>query len=528
MLLRFPVNENTITAATESAVEALGKMHENEKLIDEYRLLVEELVRKLVGASAPGAELTLDVSENHRKFRLRFSCAGKPVSLTRENEDDLSGLLLDEYADCLQQSYTAGTNHVSFSAAVTFDRFLLRCAISFAAALVCYTVARFFLPESALVWIDSNLFFPISTIFTEAMTMLATPVAFFSLAASLISLYMSWDNNRRLDRVIVRYFASSVAVIVIGFASAMLLKNAFRAFDPEVYATARVDILGATLGGFFEEAVVSNLVEIFFSENPLPMLLFSVLMALAAVRLFGRTGENVRGGILGLHGIFSQMLNFLYSLAPFFLFFSVVTSLYDSGYSFLWRVLLFLALLTIPCCLALLGYAFSLRLSGLPLRDFREKYGAVVLENLRIGSNIQAFPYNRRQLRRITGLPRAYLNETLRLGTIMNMDGSSLVTSFAITLYVNCCGIRLPWHLQLALFLVLLLVSAGAPNQPGSCLLIMVVLFRFVGISSVLLADILVVEVFFGKFYSFLNSLGDIVSIASYTQTSRAKQQAED
>ena len=110
----------------------------------------------------------------------------------------------------------------------------------------------------------------------------------------------------------------------------------------------------------------------------------------------------------------------------------------------------------------------------------------------------------------------------------MDMDGNCVVISMGIILLLSECQISMDLFDQIGLMFIIIVISYGAPNQPGSFLICMIVLMNYSGISINMCGLILIVEVFTSKFYSFTNAFGNITSIVIDAKRKQRRQSKEE
>jgi len=95
----------------------------------------------------------------------------------------------------------------------------------------------------------------------------------------------------------------------------------------------------------------------------------------------------------------------------------------------------------------------------------------------------------------------------------MNMDGNCIVISVGIIGMIISTGTVMNPSKLMMIGLTVILLSVGAPNQPGSFLISLIVLMSFIGVSDNLYSDLVIIECFYGKIYSSINSIGDIITM---------------
>ena len=518
MQASYIADVSSIGAITEYADGIMKSNGIAKKLRSEYRLIIEEIALRLIGCARTKSELTVTSTKKHGKLRFDFSCPGSTILLTSTDEYDIGGVILEEYSDFLSQSYIGGINTVYFSTSVSGKPFFISTSVAILAGIITALILN-----SADALDDVTVFSSIMSVFTKFISAIATPVTFLSLSSAIIHLTMSREKNNHLRSLVTRYIVFSVSAVLLGDIFARLQYRLFPLFDLSFYVVDPDSFMGSTFLEFVEHSVPDNLITPLLSDNPLPLLILAVLCGYASVTIFGSEGTALRNGIMSFKALFSRILELVYKTLPFFVYFAMLSGCQHEGLGYFLRIGYLIVVISIAIILFAALYMLALRITGIKFKDFMHDYGSIILDNLKIGSNILALPYNRRSLRRKTSHSRSYLDDGLTLGTIVNMNGSSLLTSFFI-LYLICSGgIQPEWYVYLSTIAILILLSVGAPNQPGSFLLVSIVLLKHIGVSDALVADALIIEAVFGRTSSFLNSLGDIVSIVIEDRKKKTK-----
>lgn len=512
----FPAKIESVAPLVEYVGAALEKEKVNPKLSYEYQLLVEEIVYKLVDHARPKSEITVEIFKRLGGLNIYLTCPGKAVVLAQEDEFDLGGKIIESFSDYLRQSYSAGVNRITFASTTTeSNRFLLFTALSIALSVIAAVVLKLFCTAEQLSWLDESIVYPVVCLFTRCMQTMATPVAFFSLAAFLVTLRQSLTADRRLIQISVRNFLVSLIALGIGFVVWQIYKVLDISLQLPFSKNDADYFIGNKVSDFLDQIVANNIIDPFKISNPIPMLVIGVLLGIAAGDIFGPEGEGARRGIASINGLFCKMTDLVYNTIPIFMFFSLLSGWMQTGFVYFFMLIRNLLLFIPAIFLLLVVYVFELLIAGVsPLRFFLD-YKDVLWENLKIGSNLNALPYNKRMLHRKTKIPRDLLDAGLQLGGLMNMDGNCIMVSTGIMGMLISTGVSMTTVEFFMLVFVSILLSVGAPNQPGSFLLSIIVLMSLVGINGNLYADLLVVEALFGKVYSCLNAVGDIVTMVT-------------
>ena len=166
------------------------------------------------------------------------------------------------------------------------------------------------------------------------------------------------------------------------------------------------------------------------------------------------------------------------------------------------------------CFLVLfVSYAVRLRAHGIKVIPFMRKLGPLLRENASIGSAIDATPYNIRYCVKTFKMKRAMLERNLPVLAEINLDGNCFILMMFTLTFVFISGMEVPLLNFIGLGLLVLFLSFGAPNQPGSILIgTLIILMYFKSID--LLCAAIYSEAFLGIAQNLINVIGDIVMVA--------------
>lgn len=481
-------------------------------LSSEYQLLLEEIALKLISCADEGDSISVTTRNWIHSMTVTFNCPGRQVTLGAESDADFGGIILEEFSDHLRQTYSSRINHIKFSSG-TFNNITLYSAISFVLALAAIFVLNNFWSADDLEWLCSEIVYPVSDLFINLIKILATPVAFLSLTNFLIETGKTLGLDRRTFSIAGKYLFMSILAISFAFLLWFFVKPYIR--SEELIDSNVVNFLGNNPKEFISNLTGDTILYPFTLSNPIPLLLSSVLTGISIGQIFGKEGSFLVDAVSSFNSLFCRMLNLAYGVLPLFVFTSVLYMWISGG----WKeiiVCFWLVLSLVLCMVLFFGvYFILLAVSGVNPFEFFKKYSRVIIENIRIGSNADALPYNRRVLLRKEHIQRLYLNESLSLGVAMNMNGSCLVVTAAVLFQISWSKISISSSEMLIMIIILILLSIGAPNQPGSFMICISVLAGYLGLPDSELPKFLIVEAFLGKLYSSVNSIGDIVTIVS-------------
>ena len=210
----------------------------------------------------------------------------------------------------------------------------------------------------------------------------------------------------------------------------------------------------------------------------------------------------------------SRILTLIMAALPFFLFTAVLDVLLRRGYMVLLNLLELYLIVIVSQLLLWLYYALRLKRVGLKPLSFFESLRDLLRENYLINSAIDAAPYNIRWCVLNLKLNRKRLQESMPIMAQINLDGNCFLITLTALLFMSYSSGNLTPLSVIEIGILVLFLSMGAPNQPGSCLVgILIILFHMKAFSLVPLA--IITEAMFGGLLNLLNVTGDIITVTA-------------
>jgi len=418
---------------------------------------------------------------------------------------------IETYSDKYSCSYRSGYNVVRISVSQTARAFLLPNLIAAAAAIVVGIPLALFLDDAGRLMVAEQWIVPLETIFTNAVLMIGAPMTLFSLLRNVTDFILTSERHSSSHKLFKTSLVSSVVAIVLAFFTGLGFALASQEMTG---ATERIVIGFAnwSLAGAVDQIIPSNILEPFMTISPVPMIVVALLIA-AALGSIGQTFNVMKRAIDACYDLFSGMLQIvmaLFPLACFLLFLEILLT--DSIGLFL--DVMMIAVVVFLCTASLLAtYAVRLRLQGIGVMDFARKLWPLVKENFKIGSVIDAVPYNVRYCVKHFGLSRERLEKELPVMAQTNLDGNCFVIMFVAVAYIFFASDEGTWLSVVVVGLIVLFLSSGAPNQPGSILIGILIISTYLA-SKADIEMALCFELFCGGLQNIINVISGVVAVA--------------
>ena len=198
---------------------------------------------------------------------------------------------------------------------------------------------------------------------------------------------------------------------------------------------------------------------------------------------------------------------------PVFCSLAFMDVLLSSCYSSLLIIAAFILICIVSSFLLLGTYAIRLRAHGVKVVAFVKKLVPLLRENSAIVSSIDAAPYNVRYCARHYGMDRRRISRIMPVLAQINLDGNCFILTLVAMLNVFMFGVQLNWLNTTVIAALVLFLSLGAPNQPGSILIGTLIIISYLG-SYGLVCMALYLEVFLGSLQNIINVASDVVTVA--------------
>ncbi len=510
----YTLDRDSIADITSDISEYLHGLRLNESLINETSLLCEELIVKF-NEQLGECCCTVSIYASLGGTVIKFRVPGKRVSLEAESEHDLGAAIISRFGDKVSLRYRSAVNTVTVLANQPYAAITAFSVLAFIAAIPIGFAIRYLLPQfSGKI---SDFLYSAENMFSKALGVIATPITFFSLSLVVTRNFSIFENRINYIGVLLRYMASSFAAALIGYLIASSDMLAFGAavekFSIPLYNVDIISSSGITKLKYLLDLVPESIFAPFTGGNLVQVLLCAILFGSAAGTM-GHKGETITDMCDSLNNLFCRMLSILAVLFPVMTFIATLEIILAVDYCFVSLGMMLLAIVTVAVgsILMCLLYAVALLGNGLSPISFIRNIGSSVHEISRIGSSIDAVPYAIRSCHRYLGIPLDFLDFTIPLGANINMDGNCISLMVVSVMLLGYAGVKLSPGETILLFVVVVLLSIGAPNQPGSATICFAVLFPFLGLSYENISVIIIMDSLAGMGIAAFNVVGDMVT----------------
>jgi Na+/H+-dicarboxylate symporter len=207
------------------------------------------------------------------------------------------------------------------------------------------------------------------------------------------------------------------------------------------------------------------------------------------------------------------MLTVVMFTLPFFCFLATLSVLMINGAANLMILLELIIIIALSLIVISAFYLVRLIIGKVKIKTFVRHLPALLWENFKISSVIDAVPFNIRYCSRKYGYNRVRLSQKLPILAQTNLDGNCFLITLISMSFIFLLGIEISWLQIIVIALLILFLSVGAPNQPGSIMIGMLIITLYLKADQLMIIAIFS-EVLFGWIQNIINVLGDIVTVA--------------
>ena len=520
--IEIPLNIENYAAADEFIKQWMKQKRIGDRSVFETTLLFEALFQDMIEQGyGQDTVLTIKAQKAFGEYNITLGFEGESyVPSMKKDQKTVSPELqiVQAYSDKVGYRYRSGYNRVSIVVKRNHNSSLMYCLIAIILAMLVATPLIAFVSTDKLVSLDKNYIGPFIKQFANAMLMIGAPVTFFSLVKNLTDIYIVSEKSSSARKLQVKTIVTSFIAVILALITGPLIADVLYSHQG-YFRNIGLFSSGMTITEFINSLVPDNIFEPFETIMPFPIIILALLLTYALCSIGEYFGAVHRFINISL-AIFSKMLTVVMFTLPFFCFFAALSMLMIDGIANL-TILLELLIIVALSMIVISGfYLIRLIIGKVKIKSFVKHLPALLWENFKISSVIDAVPFNIRYCSRKYGYDVKRLSDKLPILAQTNLDGNCFLIMLISMSFIFLLGIDISWLQIIGIAFLILFLSVGAPNQPGSIMIGMLIITMYVHANELMLIAIFA-EVFFGWLQNIINVLGDIVTVAIEEQKAR-------
>jgi len=512
--LEIPVAVENFAEANSFIGARLKRNNISKEIRQETHLIFESLFHNML---AQGFDqdtiLKIKIQKSFGEINIKLGFEGQQFVLDSNAGGSLTPeeSILQAYSDKLEHSYQSGYNLINIKVHKSFLNTLLFgfSAIIFA-ILVYIPISICMGPEMQLKLAD-NIVFPLVKMFSNAMLMIGAPVTFFSFLNNFTDIHILSSRNSEGSKLQAKTIITSVVAILLAVVAGFIIAAILNAQLGNISQASGLDPV-PSVGQLIESLVPPSIFTPFETIMPFPLIIVALIVAYAFCTV-GKYFNKMKKAVDACYTLFSRMLHIVMYAFPFYCFLALLYPMLESGFSILLSYLYIILLSLLSLVLLIVFYLLRLICGGVKLKPFLKHLPALLRENYKIGSAIDAVPFNVRYCTRNYGMDRKRITNKFAILAQINLDGNCYLIMLISMLFIFMMVSRASWFHILVIAIMVLFLSFGAPNQPGSILIGALIIALFLK-ADALIPTALILEAFFGVTQNLINVTGDVITVA--------------
>lgn len=505
--------EGDFKEARSFVMELLIRNNVGKSMTSETMLIFEALCYKIFEQrEREDAVIRISGSELFGETKIKLAFEGGMYYPTQEHGSDLSpeDSILRAYGDKVDYSYQLGQNKIVISVNRSHHRTMVIYGVALLVSLIVYALINSMLSPGGVKTLLDNVIVPLEDLFTNVMLMIGAPVTFLSLLKNLTDVYIISERSSETAKIQRVTVYTSVFAVMLAIPTAMLTCRIARGFSDPLshYEQMSLDL---PLAQFIRSLMPDNMFAPFMTVSPFPLLIIAILSTVAFCSS-GKYFDKLKEAIDVCYTLFTKLLSIVMQLLPFFAFVAMLDLMLTSGIGFLLHLSELVLGVLVSMAVLNIFYAMRLMVNGVRIIPFLRELRPIIMENSEIPNSIEAVPFNIRCCTRSFGLNRKKLESSMPVLAEVNLDGNCFIITLISVSFLILSGSQYKVTDIAILGALVFFLSLGAPNQPGSCLIGMLILLNYLNATDLMPMAILC-EVLFGGLLNLTNVTGDIVTV---------------
>lgn len=512
--IEIPLTMDSFETADTFIEQWLAQNRFSKDNITETKLLFEALFRDIIEQGFDqDTTLTIKAQRTFGEYNIKFGFEGKSYVPVEKNKDKISPELriVQAYHDKISYRYRSGYNSIRVVVKRNYRSSLLYCMIGIVSAILAYLLIGTMLSADQMVEIDKSYMMPLMNQFANAMLMVGAPVTFFSLVKNLTDIYIVSEKSSSDRKLQIKTIVTSLIAVMLAIGTSFIIAMILSYRDGYLEGQEAFGG-GMNVTQFISSLLPSSIFEPFETYLPFPIIIVALLTTYAFCSV-GEYFDVMQKGVNVCFTFFSKMLNVVMFTLPFFCFLAFLSSLLSDGFINLLVIVEFVGVVFLSLIVMAAFYLIRLLIGGVRIVPFVKKFPPLLWENYKINSAIDALPFNIRYCSREYGFDRKHISAKLPILAQTNQDGNCYLIMLISMIFIHMLGINVSLLQIIGIAVLVLFLSIGAPNQPGSILIGMLIITFYLQAKELILVAIYA-EVFFGALQNAINVVGDIVTVA--------------
>ena len=483
---------------------------------------LEDVLSSLINHSSPSEDLSIKIFSYFGNISVRILCKGTAfgidelknryvfADLDEDEENVIQELIAKVLGDNISINHKNGINHVQINVKKSPYRQLINTLFALIGGIVFGLLLKNVLSDEINLMLVNSLFSPVYTMFLNALKMIVGPLVLFSIASSI----SEFDNLRSLGKIagkvmLMYVFTSLLAIITgriayfiapIGNSELMNMVSQNAAVTPSVSVSLKNTIMNI---------IPNNIISPFLNGDMLQIIFMAVLLGVGT-SLFHN--EKLNEAVKIINGLMSKITAVIISFMPIAVLCSMTKMIVTIDMSNIMSVFAWVPVCYLGHFMMIAVYMLLMVvLTGLNPLKFLKKFSGVMLTGFSTASSNATMPSSMKACDEKLGIASRIYSFSIPLGATINMDGSCVTLIITAFYMARIFGVEINGSELFTIFMMIMVLSMGAPGVPGGNLICISILLPCIGIPSDAIGIIMGVYSLVGMSQTMTNVTGDAI-----------------
>ena len=413
--------------------------------------------------------------------------------------------------DNISINHKNGINHVQINVKKSPYRQLINTLFALIGGIVFGLLLKNVLSDEINLTLVNSLFSPVYTMFLNALKMIVGPLVLFSIASSI----SEFDNLRSLGKiagkVMLMYVFTSLLAIITGRIAYFIapVGNSELMNMVSQNAAAVTPSVSVSLKNTIMNIIPNNIISPFLNGDMLQIIFMAVLLGVGT-SLFHN--EKLNEAVKIINGLMSKITAVIISFMPIAVLCSMTKMIVTIDMSNIMSVFAWVPVCYLGHFMMIAVYMLLMVvLTGLNPLKFLKKFSGVMLTGFSTASSNATMPSSMKACDEKLGIASRIYSFSIPLGATINMDGSCVTLIITAFYMARIFGVEINGSELFTIFMMIMVLSMGAPGVPGGNLICISILLPCIGIPSDAIGIIMGVYSIVGMSQTMTNVTGDAI-----------------
>lgn len=484
---------------------------------------LEDVLSSLINHSSPSEDLNIKIFSYFGNISVRILCKGTAfgidelknhyvfANLDEDEENVIQELIAKVLGDNISINHKNGINHVQINVKKSPYRQLINTLFALIGGIVFGLLLKNVLSDEINLMLVNSLFSPVYTMFLNALKMIVGPLVLFSIASSI----SEFDNLRSLGKiagkVMLMYVFTSLLAIITGRIAYFIapIGNSELMNMVSQNAAAVTPSVSVSLKNTIMNIIPNNIISPFLNGDMLQIIFMAVLLGVGT-SLFHN--EKLNEAVKIINGLMSKITAVIISFMPIAVLCSMTKMIVTIDMSNIMSVFAWVPVCYLGHFMMIAVYMLLMVvLTGLNPLKFLKKFSGVMLTGFSTASSNATMPSSMKACDEKLGIASRIYSFSIPLGATINMDGSCVTLIITAFYMARIFGVEINGSELFTIFMMIMVLSMGAPGVPGGNLICISILLPCIGIPSDAIGIIMGVYSLVGMSQTMTNVTGDAI-----------------